>query len=165
MDRLLRLDKIPSKALFDTKTLLAILLIDEKFNHEYFLHKHNVSRDIKDNLNKLAKNFYNIEVNKKFFQNDLKKNIYYYGKSHLKILNIINFACKEKIKLEEYLKVSNNIDNALIPKFPFDGHYLKKKGITDGMKIGRILKLLEKKWLENDFKISNQESSKIIVSN
>ena len=116
-------------------------------------------------MNKLAKNFYNIKGNKKFLQNDLKKNIYYFGKSHLKILNTINFASKEKIKLEEYLKVSNNIDNALIPKFPFDGYYLKKKGITDGMKIGRILRLLEKKWLENDFKISDQESSKIIMSN
>ena len=165
IERLSRLEEIPSKALFDTKTLLAILLIDEKLSHEYFLHKHNISKDIKDNLNKLAKNFYNIKGNKKFLQNDLKKNIYYFGKSHLKILNTINFASKEKIKLEEYLKVSNNIDNALIPKFPFDGYYLKKKGITDGMKIGRILKLLEKKWLDNDFKISNQESSKIIVSN
>ncbi len=165
IERLSKLEKIPTEDLINIKTLLAILLIDEKYNHEYFLHKHNISRDIKDNLNKLAKNFYNIKENKKFFQKDLKKNVYYFGKNHLKILNIINFVCKEKIKLEEYLKVFNNIEKASIPKFPFDGHYLKNKGVKDGVKIGRILKLLEKKWLENDFKISDQESLKIIISN
>ena len=33
---------------FDKKTLLAVLLIDEKNNHEYFSHKYNVSNDLKE---------------------------------------------------------------------------------------------------------------------
>ena len=49
-----------------------------------------------------------------------------------------------------------------MPKFPFDGHYLKDKGIKDGVKIGRTLKLLEDEWLKNDFQISDQETSKIV---
>ncbi len=162
INRLSKLNKIPIDHMSDIKIFLAILLLDNKHNHEYFLHKHNVSNEIKENLNQLAKNYLDMIENKKFFQKDLKKNIYHFGKNHLKVLNIINFSCDEKIKLENYLKVFDNINKISVPKFPFDGHYLKDKGIKDGVKIGKTLKLLEDEWLKNDFQISDQETSKIV---
>ena len=97
-----------------------------------------------------------------FFFNDLKKNIYFFGKEHLKILNTLNFSNSSKIKLSDYLSTLNNINKSLIPKFPFDGNYLKDNGIKEGEIIGKVLKILEKEWLENNFKISNQRVVKII---
>ena len=39
--------------------LLSILLIDEKNNHEYFLHKYNASKKIRDILVRYNKNLKN----------------------------------------------------------------------------------------------------------
>ena len=50
-----------------------------------------MSNDLKNNLNLLASNFSNIKKNKKYFQSELKKNIFYFGKTHLKQLNTLNF--------------------------------------------------------------------------
>ena len=56
LKRLDRLKKILNFSKINLKLLLAILLIDKDSNHEYFFHKYNVSNDIKDDLNLLAKN-------------------------------------------------------------------------------------------------------------
>ena len=45
-----------------------------------------------------------------------------------------------------------------MPKFPFDGNYLKNRGIKEGALIGQVLKLLENEWLNNDFKISETQN-------
>ena len=49
-----------------------------------------------------------------------------------------------------------------MPKFSFDGNYLKKKGMKEGALIGRTLKLIEKEWLDNEFQISEKRGLKII---
>ena len=49
-----------------------------------------------------------------------------------------------------------------IPKFNFDGSYLKEKGMKEGALIGKTLKLIENEWLNNEFKISNQRVEEII---
>ena len=162
LERLNKFNKIFNQNKFDEKVLLPILLIDEKNNHEYFSHKYNISNEIKENLNILAKNFINIYENKNFFIKDLKKNIFYFGKDHLKILNVLNFTNNKKIKLENYLNTLNVINKLSLPKFPIDGNYLKKKGVNEGAIIGKILKLLENEWLDNDCQISDQKISKII---
>ena len=78
--------------------LLAVLLIDDKNSHEYFGHKYNISNNIKDNLNSLAKNFKLIKENKSFFNKDLEKNIYLHNKNYLINLNILKFCNKSKHK-------------------------------------------------------------------
>ena len=107
---------------FDKKMLLAIMLIDETNNHEYFSHKYNVSNELKESLNFIAKNFKTIKKNKEFFQRDIKKNIYFFGKSHLMTLNALYFASNQKVKLKNYLNVLDNIKKIDIPKFLFDGN-------------------------------------------
>jgi len=57
LGRLERLIKICDHSQVSINLLLAILLIDDQDTHEYFSHKYNISNNIKDNLNSLAKNF------------------------------------------------------------------------------------------------------------
>ena len=162
LERLNKLDTIINQSNFDKKTLLAVLLIDEKNNHEYFSHKYNVSKELKESLNLIAKNFTHFKKNKDFFLKNLKNNIYFFGKKHLIKLNTLYFASTKKAKLRDYLNVLNNIKKQDIPKFSFDGNYLKAKGMQEGALIGKTLKLIEDEWLNNDFKISNKRVLEII---
>ena len=86
----------------------------------------------------------------------------FFGKKHLIALNILNFANSKKAKLKNYLDTLKTIDKLGIPKFSFDGNYLKEKGVKEGVLIGIILKLIENEWLDNDFKISNERVLEII---
>ena len=162
LERLNKLFNTNNKSNFDKKTLLAIMLIDEKNNHEYFSHKYNVSNELKETLNLIAQNFLLIQKNKEFFQKDLKKNTYFFGKNHLMTLNILNFTSNKKMKIKNYLDVLNNIKKIDIPKFSFDGNYLKEKGMKEGALIGKTLKLIESEWLDNNFKVSDKRVLKII---
>ena len=60
------------------------------------------------------------------------------------------------------MDVLDNIKKVDIPKFSFDGNYLKEKGMAEGVLIGKTLKLIEDEWLDNNFKISNERVLEII---
>ena len=162
LDRLKRLDKISKTSELSKEILLSVILIDNKDNHEYFSHKYKISNDLKDQLNLIAKNFVTLQLDKKFFSTDLKKNIYFYGKEHLIALNILNFSVNGKIKLNDYKIILNKIKDFDIPKFIFDGNFLKENGMQEGSLIGKTLKLIESEWLKNDFKISEKRALEII---
>jgi tRNA nucleotidyltransferase/poly(A) polymerase len=162
MKRLDKLSEIPDQFKLNEKILLSILLIDKTNNFEYFSHKYNISNELKENLNLLAKNFINSSENKEFFQNDLKRNVFYFGKEHVTILNVLNCLDNKKIEPQNYLNIFNAIKKLSLPKFPFDGEYLKNKGVKEGAIMGKILKMLEDEWIKNDFNISDQEILKII---
>ena len=162
LERINKLNKLPSNISLDKETLLAILLIDFKDNHEYFLHKYRVSNDLREKLNLFADNFKNFFKDKKFFQKDLKKNIFYFGKKHVEKLNKINFLVNKKMKFNDYLDILNLIKKISLPKFTIDGNYLKNKGVEEGKIVGKILKSLEIEWINNDFKISEKKILEII---
>ncbi len=165
INRLNKIGKISNNLTLNREMLLSILLLDDSNNVEYFSHKYNVSNDLKNKLNLININFKKFNNDKDFFKKDLQKNIYLFGKDHLIILNIIRFIINQKDKIHDYYAILNLIKKFEVPNFPFSGKYLKDKGMKEGVKIGKILKLIEKEWIKNDFNISNDDVEKIINSN
>ena len=53
-------------------------------------------------------------------------------------------------------KLIDYIKNCKIPKFPISGEYLKNQGFKTGEALGKKLKLLEKKWIEDNFIIKKE---------
>ena len=79
-------------------------------------------------------------------------------------LMIFLFVESKKMTEKNLLKYISNINAAQIPKFPFDGKFLIKTGITEGKKIGLTLKKLEEKWIDNNFSLSKENQINIIKS-
>ena len=165
LKRLERLAKICDYTQVNRELLLAVLLIDEKNNHEYFAHKYNVSNNTKENLHISAKNIILIKGNKYFFNQDLKKNIYLNGKNHLINLNILNFVINEKLKFKDFSETLKKILQSKKQKLPVDGKYLIDNGMKQGSQIGRVLKKIEEEWIKNNFKISEDQMKEIIRLN
>ena len=164
LDRLDKLHKIANLLNLDASFILAILLVDETNNHDYFSHKYNISNNLRDDLKLLSENFKILKADKIFFQRNLKKNVYFLGKKNLKVLNTLYFLGNKKINLKNYLVTLNTIDKLSLPVFPFDGAYLKNKGMKEGEMIGKTLEILRNDWIANDFEISNQKALNIIKS-
>ena len=139
--------------------------MDEKDNHEYFIHKYNVSNKFREALEKFNKNLIKLKNDKEFFEKNLIRNIYINGKNHLIALNLINFSINSKVKINDFSKTLNKILKIKVPIFPIDGETLKQKGMQEGQSLGNVLKTLEKEWINNNFKISNQRIEEIIKVN
>ncbi len=141
---------------------LAILLIDDSDNYEYFCHKYKTSNILKEKLKLLSSLLRQYKLDKNFFTKNLKKNIYLFGKENIKDLNILLFFISQKNIYKKYLDLSSKINDVFIQRFPFDGKYLMQRGLIEGKKIGSALSELEKKWLDNDLYLSDIEAENII---
>ena len=165
MKRLDRLIKICNHSQITKELLLAALLIDEKNSHEYFGHKYNVSNNIKDNLQLLAKNFKHSKDNKDFFNKNLEKNVYLNGKNHLIYINILNFVIDTKYKLKDFSENLKKILKSKIHKFNINGKYLMDNGMQQSSQMGKVLNKIEEEWIKNNFKITKNQIHEIIRSN
>ena len=67
-----------------------------------------------------------------------------------------------KIKLNTYSENFRKILKTKVPLFPINGEFLKQKGMKEGQSLGNVLKSLEKEWVNNNFKISNEKIEEII---
>ena len=162
--RLERLIKICDYTQVNMNLLLAILLIDDQDTHEYFGHKYNISNNIKDNLNSLAKNFKLIKEKKSFFDKDLEKNIYLHNKNFLINLNILNFVINLRTKLTDFSEILSRILKSKTHKFNIDGKYLIENGMQQGSLVGKALKEIEEEWIRNNFQITKERVKEIIYS-
>ncbi len=167
LDRVKKFEKLFSvkDMEIDKDIIFASMLLDFSNNHEYFFHKYNVSNEIKNNLNLYSRLLKEIKSNEDFFLKDLKKNVFFYGKEQMKkiflIYNIVNKKTLSSKAKETLLKISHT----LIPKFPVTGNDLLKQGVESGRKIGEILKKIEKKWIENNFEINDEEIKALVKRN
>ena len=164
LKRLERLRKIFNHSQIKRDILLAVLLIDEKNNHEYFAHKYSISNQTRENLNLLAKGLKLLRENKDFFDKDLEKNIYLRGKNYLINLNILNFANNSKYNVKNFLEIRKKILQSKNHLFPIDGKYLIQNGMKEGLALGKVLKIIEDEWITNGFYISKNRVKEIIKS-
>ena len=165
INRLDRLKKIYKYSEINLKLMLAVLLIDNDNNHEYFSHKYNVSNEINDELDLLAKNFQSQKDNKDLFNKDLEKNIYLTNKSHLINLNVLNFTSNPKLSLKDFSETLKKILKSKTHQFRIDGKYLMERGMKEGKLLGKVLKKIEKEWVDNNFNISDDRVKEIIKLN
>ena len=164
LDRIKKLKKLYNfkDIEIDRDIILASMLLDFSKNHEYFFHKYNVSNEIKNNLNLYSNLLNEIKSNEDFFLKDLKKNIFFHGREQIRKIFLIHNMINKKTFSSKTKEMLYKIGQVLIPKFPVTGNDLLKQGVQSGIKVGEILKKIEKKWIENNFKI-NDEDIKILV--
>jgi len=147
---------------YDTCLILAILILDGSNEYEYFCYKFKVSNNIKKRLKNINDNYENLK-NKKFYsEENIKRLIYLFSKKD--VIDLLLFsACEigkdEKINISELI---NNVNTSKIPKFPISGNDLKKYGYKSGEELGKKLKFLEDKWIDNNFVIDNKTVEKYL---
>ena len=144
------------------KLIFSILLVDEKDNYEYFCHKYKTSNNLKRDLTFIAKNYINFKEDKNFLKKNLRKNIYNFGKENIKLLIKFIYCAELKFSVKLLNFLLSEVDKTEIPNFPFNGQYLKEKGLTEGKEIGFVLKELEKEWLDKDFNLKANEAVDIV---
>ena len=142
--------------------LLSLMIIDDTDNIDYFLYKFKISKKDQKRIKNID-NFYKEKINSKTFtENNMNKIFYYLGKqSTLDILNhrIVKLN-KEDGALKELVKHYEIID---APVMPINADFLMNKyDIPEGKQLGEKLKLIEKEWVKNNFKISDQQVNNII---
>ena len=165
LKRLEKLKKIKNYFTLNNVYLLAILITDDSDNYEYFGYKYNISNNSKDILKKFNACYKILKKDKRFFKQNLYKNIYIYGKENMSFLLALNFTENSKILLSEFLNINKKIKNYKILKLPFDGNYLIENGLDQGVLVGHVLKKIEEEWIENNFKISEDRVKEIVKLN
>ena len=151
-----RLNKINSldkklKDKYDNYLTLALLVIDRSNNYEYFCHKYKTSNNIENRFKNISKNFENFKSKKFYSEENIKKLIYFTSKDEAKDLLLFSTCINNKIETLNVEKLLNYVNSCEIPKFPISGNYLKKHGYETGQELGKKLKLLEEKWIANNF--------------
>jgi len=144
---------------YDNILILALIILDDTKDYEYFCHKYKTSNKIKSRFENISTNF-KILRSKKFYSKDnIKKLIYLNSREKVKDLLLFSICLNSKFDKKYMEELLHYVNNCKIPKFPISGEYLKEKGYKAGIDLGKKLKSLEKKWIENNFIIEK----KIIV--
>lgn len=145
---------------YDNHLILALLIVDQSNNYEYFCHKYKTSNNIKNRLKNISINFENIKSKKFYSEENIKKLIYLLDKDYVRNLLLFSICANNKLKILSIEKLMDYVSTCEIPKFPISGDYLKKHGYKTGEALGKKLKLLEEKWIENDFIMEKKEVEK-----
>jgi len=154
----------PQKKILKNKSLnfvISFLVIDETDNSDYFVYKYNLPNELKDKINFLKNNSLNKDSTKIFNKKDLQKIFYYEGKS--RTIDLIDFNLlyfKQSKKLSELKTYFEKLDK---PEFPIKAQLLiNDYGLKEGRELGQKLKILEMKWIENNFNLSKKDMEKVL---
>ena len=142
--------------------LLSLLIIDNSDNTNYFLYKFNLSKKDQKRI-RIIYNFYKDKItNKSFDKKKLNKIFYYDGKQAVEDIlcfKIINSKNTDK-KLFGLFELYQNMS---LPIMPIGANILMTKyQIPEGKQLGSKLKMIEEQWVQNDFRISEQQVKNII---
>jgi len=145
---------------YDNHLILSALILDQTNNYEYFCHKYKTSNSIKNRFKNISVNFENLKSKKFYLKENIKKLIYLSNKDYVRDLLLFSICTNNKIKILDIEKLIDYVATCKIPKFPISGDYLKKHGYETGEVLGKKLKSLEEKWIENDFIIEKKTIEK-----
>jgi len=148
---------------YDNYLILALLIVDESNNYEYFCHKYKMSNSIKNRFKNISINFEKLKSKKFYSEENIKKLIYLSSKDYVRDLLLFSACANYKIKTFSIEKFIDYVNSCKIPKFPISGDYLKKYGYQTGRLLGKKLKSLEEKWIENNFVIDKKDVKKFLV--
>tara|TARA_Y100000389_G_scaffold184608_1_gene203217 strand:+ start:37 stop:1311 length:1275 start_codon:yes stop_codon:yes gene_type:complete len=142
--------------------LLSLLIIDGSDNADYFIYKFNISKKDQRRL-KIIDKFYKEKVTaKSFSEKNLNKFFYFNGKEA--VIDILSYRLFFLKKVDKNLL--NFIDlfkSKILPTMPIGAKVLMEKyDIREGKDLGDKLKIIEKMWVDNNFKLSPKQLNKII---
>ena len=157
-ERLKIIDSLTQKlrGKYDNQLVLALFIVDQTNNYEYFCHKYKTSNNIKNRFKNISINFENLKSKKFYSEENIKKLIYFLNKDYVRDLLLFSICTNSKVKILDIEKLIDYVATCKIPKFPISGEYLKKHGYETGQMLGKILKSLEGKWIENNFIIEKK---------
>jgi len=144
------------KSKYDNHLILAALILDQTNNYEYFCHKYKTSNRIKNRFKNISINFENLKEKKFYSEENIKKLVYLSNKNYVRDLLLFSVCINNKIETLTIEKLVDYVNTCKIPKFPISGDYLKEHGYETGEILGTKLKLLEEKWIENNFIIEKK---------
>ena len=140
--------------------LLALLIIDETDNADYFLYKFNLSNDAKNRIKFLKSNFEYLKEKDFFSKKNLEKIFYYNNKSS--VIDLIDFELiKTNTMKKKLIELKNYFQKKEKPVFPIKAKSIMEKfDIKEGRELGQKLKNLENIWVNNSFSITDKEIEK-----
>ena len=142
--------------------LLCLLIIDQSDNADYFIYKFNLSKKDQKRIKTLNNFFKDKNDLKNFKENNLNKVFYYNGKQA--VIDILYYKIINLKKIDKkLLEMVSLFQDKKIIEMPIGADLLMSKyKIPEGRLIGLKLKKIEEKWVNNDFKISDQQINEII---
>jgi len=166
INRINKLDNLGKEILKgkDFEFILSLLLVDKSEDCDYFIYKYNLSNKERDKINFLNLIF-SEDLNKDYFtKENLTKILFKNGKENL--IDILDFKIlttkKNKNNLIDLKKYFIEFKIPVIPIRAKD--LIKQFNLKEGKLLGLILKEIEEQWLNNNFKISNNEIEDIVKS-
>ena len=141
---------------------LSILIIDETDNTDYFLYKYKLSNNDKKRIKFLYQNYPKLSDINFFSEKNFHKLVYYNDKSL--VIDLIDFKiCVSKKDITKMIKLKKLIIETNKPIFPIKAkNLIEEYNLKEGRELGTKLKKIEDVWVQNNFKITNQEVNRII---
>ena len=166
INRINKIDPVSQQILNGKKFefILSLLIVDKSENCDYFVYKYNLTNKEKDKINFLN-SIFSEEPNKNFFtKENLSKIVLKIGKE--KLTDILDFQIlTTKKNKNTFIDLKKYFYNFEIPIMPIKAKDLIKKfDLKEGKLLGSILKEIQEQWLDNNFKISNNQIEEIVKS-
>jgi len=156
-ERLKKIEKLGNlKEKYESNLMLALLIVDQSNNYEYFCHKYKISNNTKNRLKNISDNFENLKEEKFFLKENIKRLIYFIGKNNVIDLLLFSISINNKIDSLTIERLLEYINDCEIPKFPITGDYLIKYGYKSGQTLGKKLESLKEQWIKNNFVIDKE---------
>ncbi len=142
--------------------LLSLAIIDGTDNADYFIFKYNISKKDQKRI-KIIDDFFKTKMNSNAFtEKELKKFYYFNGQRSVCDVLFFKFIKSKKID-KNLLELNKSFLNREVPRMPISADILMTKyNILPGKQIGLKLKMIENKWVSNDFQISEKQIENLI---